>query len=193
MSHTLYHYVHCPYCVRVRMACGYLNIPYKSIVLSYDDEETPVALSNKKMLPIMKSSNGIMNESLDIIKVLDKKNALNLEHYFDRKEEIDKLLKEIGRSVHSLCMPYWIFTAEFDSKARKYFQDKKEVSKGPFSKLVEQKDYFLKELKSVLKREEKNIENFYLTKDLDILDIVLSSHLWGMFVYPDFQFDDDLQ
>ena len=35
----LYHYVHCPFCVRVRLALGFLNIPFESHVIAYDDEE----------------------------------------------------------------------------------------------------------------------------------------------------------
>ena len=52
----LYHYVHCPFCVRVRMALGHLKIPYESIVLPYDEEEIPLEMCQKKMLPILKLS-----------------------------------------------------------------------------------------------------------------------------------------
>ena len=54
----LYHYVHCPFCVRVRMGLGYLGINFESIVLAYDDEKTPVKLTGKKMLPILVSDDG---------------------------------------------------------------------------------------------------------------------------------------
>ena len=43
MELKLYHYVHCPFCVRVRMILGFLQLPYQSIVLPYDDEVTPVS------------------------------------------------------------------------------------------------------------------------------------------------------
>ena len=65
----LFHYIHCPFCVRVRLACGYLDIPFKSTVIPYSDEETPRSIAGKKMLPILKTEDAnIINESLDIIK-----------------------------------------------------------------------------------------------------------------------------
>ena len=69
----LYHYVHCPFCVRVRMAAGFLNTSYESIVVPYDDEATPINLTGKKMLPIWVNDKRLaQNESLDIIKNLDQ-------------------------------------------------------------------------------------------------------------------------
>ncbi len=55
---TLYHYVHCPFCVRVRMAFGHLKVPYKSVVVPYDDAKTPIDLCQVKMLPIIKWEDG---------------------------------------------------------------------------------------------------------------------------------------
>jgi len=190
MSYTLYHYVHCPYCIRVRLALGFLQVSYQSIILPYDDEDTPLNLCQKKMLPILDYSDGAKNESLDIISILDTKNSLKMERYFEKKGLIDNLLKEIGSNVHPLCMPYWIYTPEFDSKSRKYFQHKKEASKGPFHKLIAKKGIYISQLETILAREKKQLNEFYLTEDVDIFDILLCSHLWGMYIFPEFQFDD---
>ncbi|MFP5459556.1 MAG: glutathione S-transferase N-terminal domain-containing protein, partial [Bacteriovoracia bacterium] len=76
MTVRLFHYVHCPYCVRVRLALGFLGTSWESQVLSYDDEVTPVKLTGKKMLPIALIDDVPMNESLDIIRRLDTTGAL---------------------------------------------------------------------------------------------------------------------
>ena len=68
MTLTLYHYVHCPYCVRVRMALGYLNLDFISKVLPYEDVATPLSLIGNKMLPILANNQEVLKESLDIIK-----------------------------------------------------------------------------------------------------------------------------
>ena len=74
MAIALYHYVHCPFCVRVRLALGFLNVAYDSIVVPYDDEKTPIELVGKKMLPIAVIEGKAMNESLDIIEAIDQEN-----------------------------------------------------------------------------------------------------------------------
>lgn len=185
----LYHYVHCPFCVRVRMACGFLGILYESIVLPYNDEETPIKLMGVKMLPIFDFETSISNESLDIIKRLDSHNTLNNELF---TSEFDLLLNEIGSNVHSLAMPYWIWTPEFDEKSRNYFQEKKEIKRGPFKDLVFKSSSFIKDLNKTLEKLESNISPYYNNDKLTILDIALASHLWGMYIVPEFQFSDKL-
>lgn len=185
----LYHYVHCPFCVRVRMALGKLKMPYKSRVVSYDDEKTPLELTGVKMLPIMSFPDGTtLNESLDIIRKLDTTNTF--QHHVS--DEIEALLSEIGTSVHSLAMPYWIWTPEFDENSRKYFQSKKEVKRGPFAKLVKNREYFINTLNLTLEKLEKDIQPFYKAKQFGLNDILLASHLWGMFIVPEFQFSSKM-
>ena len=106
------------------MALGFLNIPYKSTVLSYDDESTPIELSGSKMLPILKKENNIINESLDIILELDVQGKLKTSVFLnekDEREKVENLLFQVGSIVHPLAMPYWIFTPEFNDNSRKYF------------------------------------------------------------------------
>ncbi|MBP9680873.1 MAG: glutaredoxin 2, partial [Bacteriovorax sp.] len=186
----LYHYVHCPFCIRVRMGLGLFNIPYESHVLPYNDEATPKALTGLKMLPIFVNEKGdAFNESLDILKAIDSNDLLSWSLLDQRKEEIDFLLKKVGESVHSLCMPYWIWTPEFDESSRKYFQQKKEGKRGPFNKLIQNKWAYLSDLNAILEDEiEKNLSPFYKSSTLSILDIMIASHLWGMYIFPEFQF-----
>jgi glutaredoxin 2 len=176
------------------MALGLLNLEYESIVLPYDDEATPIKLMGVKMLPIFEfSDNSVSNESLDIIKRLDKDNILKNDSLDEvNLEEVNSMLSRIGSDVHSLCMPYWMWTPEFNDQSRKYFQDKKEVKRGPFNKLIQNKTSFLTNLENTLNDLEININEFYKSNTLTIKDIMISSHLWGMYIFPEFQFSEKI-
>lgn len=195
MTPTLYHYVHCPYCVRVRMAAGLLEISYKSAVLKYDDEKTPVDLIGKKICPIWVDESGkAMSESLDIIAKIDIHNKLKTSQILQSQEwkELEPKLNEIGSLAHNLAMPHWIYTKEFDEKSREYFQKKKEVKRGPFAELVKNRDLYEKELLEKLYALEKNLKPFYLSQDLGLIDILIASHIWGLYVVPEFQFSEKM-
>lgn len=186
----LYHYAHCPFCIRVRMALGFLNIPFESKILSYDDEKTPLQLTGKKMLPIaVYDDNRVQNESLEIIKTLDQKKALRWEHFLREEEQFHLLLAKIGELVHSLAMPYWIWSPEFNEKNRSYFQKKKEMKRGPFFLLVQNQIKYKTELNLILTQEVTPfLTPFYREKEFSIMDLMLAAHLWGMYVVPEFQF-----
>jgi glutaredoxin 2 len=191
----LYHYVHCPFCVRVRLAAGFLGLSYESKVLSYADEQTPIALTGTKMLPIMEDRDGVMNESLDIIKKLDNSNLLNIELLDDPKgkEQINQLLDRLGAPIHNLCMPYWIWTPEFDEQSRRYFIEKKSLKRGPFHQLMKNQPKFLASLAPELDALEPMIGPFFNHHSkLTILDIMLASHLWGLTILPEFRFSQKL-
>ena len=186
----LYHYVHCPFCIRVRMGFGFLGIAYESKVLSYQDEQTPKQLTGVKMLPILEISKSFsINESLDILKKFDTQNLLNWEALDKLKDEIDLLLSNLGLPVHSLCMPYWAWTPEFNPISRAYFQEKKEAKRGPFKNLIKQKDQYLTSLNHILANEvETALTPFYKSSTFSIIDIMIAAHLWGMYIFPEFQF-----
>lgn len=186
----LYHYAHCPFCVRIRMVLGYLNIPFESVVLPYNDEKTPISLMGKKMLPIFDLNGSLMNESLDIIQKLDTANKLNTIEAIKSYQEMELLLSQIGSDVHSLAMPYWIWSPEFDSESRQYFQKKKEAKRGPFANLVKNKEGFLKGITNTLKSLEERLTPFYTSKEITLNDILIASHLWGLYIVPEFQFSE---
>ena len=194
MNLTLYHYVHCPFCVRVRMALGYLNLKYESKVLPYDDEVTPVKLSGKKMLPILTHEIGPMNESLDIIAFLDKTNELKVHEIIQSSsfQDTATFLNRIGSPVNSLAMPYWIFGFEFSESSRQYFKKKKEAKRGPFSELVKNQKFFSDEIAPLLKTVEENLRPFYKSSSFSFQDILIASHLWGLYVVPEFQFSEQI-
>jgi glutaredoxin 2 len=186
----LLHYVHCPFCIRVRLGLGFLGINYESRVTNYDDEATPIKLTGVKMLPIIVDDNGVpKNESLEILKNYDSKNLLHWELLESDSQAIENLIKKIGDPVHSLCMPYWIWTPEFSPESRRYFQTKKEVKRGPFKNLIANKEHSIKKLETILSDElEPQLSPFYKSDKLTILDIMIAAHLWGMYIFPEFQF-----
>ena len=190
----LYHYPHCPFCVRIRLAWGYLKIPYESIVLRYDDEETPKKLSGKKMLPIADLDGDIVNESLDILHSSDKTNQLGVAQIVSSNEfkEFEKRLGLLGEQIHNLTMPYWIYTPEFDEESRQYFRTKKEVKRGSFNSLVQNKKKYANELKQLLSIVSAQLKPFYNSSEFSLYDILLASHLWGLYVVPEFQFPKEI-
>ena len=190
-SPKLYHYVHCPYCIRVRMAAGFLDIPYESHVLKYDDEKTPVELAGKKMLPIWVDPQGKAHpESLDIIQMIDAGDKLECSTLLksDKFQQLQIFLDKAGALVHNMAMPYFIYTPEFDESSRNYFEAKKSVKRGPFKELAKKRSEFEPELIQLLKQLEFYFKPFCLTDRLTILDICLASQLWGMYVVPEFYF-----
>lgn len=194
MELKLYHYVHCPFCIRVRMALGYFQLPYESIVVPYNDETTPVRLTGAKMLPIMEINGRAQNESLDIIEHLDQKNIWNIAGYKKSHAltEVTSLLNKLGANVHNLAMPYWIYTPEFDENSRSYFQKKKEAKRGPFKDLVKKRDQFIGDLLKDLNELSTDLKPFYKSEAFGLNDILIASHLWGLYVVPEFQFPEKI-
>lgn len=194
MSFTLYHYVHCPFCMRVRMAFGFLNIQYTSKVLAYNDEVTPVELTGKKMLPALVSNGKALNESLDIIAFIDTQNILKVKELTNSSDFkfFENFLNTIGNPIHSLAMPYWMYTPEFSPEARVYFQRKKEIKRGSFKELIKNQNHFVQELEPLLRQIENKLQPFYESKTLTLKDILLAAHLWGLYVVPEFQFSEKM-
>mmetsp|Transcript_39184 Transcript_39184/g.85965 ORF Transcript_39184/g.85965 Transcript_39184/m.85965 type:complete len:309 (-) Transcript_39184:164-1090(-) len=70
----VYVYDHCPFCVRVRLALGIMNVKHNVNFLGNDDIPTPTKLCGKKIAPIFEipEDDFIMTESLDIIEKVDQ-------------------------------------------------------------------------------------------------------------------------
>eukprot|EP00566_Odontella_aurita_P019208 CAMPEP_0113589582 /NCGR_PEP_ID=MMETSP0015_2-20120614/36168_1 /TAXON_ID=2838 /ORGANISM="Odontella" /LENGTH=316 /DNA_ID=CAMNT_0000495617 /DNA_START=455 /DNA_END=1405 /DNA_ORIENTATION=- /assembly_acc=CAM_ASM_000160 len=66
---VVYVYDHCPFCVRVRLALGIMNVKHSVRFMANDDIPTPTKLVGKKIAPIFEipEDDFIMMESLDII------------------------------------------------------------------------------------------------------------------------------
>lgn len=192
--YTLYHYEHCPFCVRVRMAFGLLDIPYNSQILAYADKETPEKLTGKKMLPIMGDGQMAMNESLDIMYLLDKNNTLKIKETISAEnfKEFEAYISFLSNYVHSLAMPYWIWTPEFDPESRKYFQEQKEKKRGPFKELIKNREQFISALEVEWPKLKKELRPFYQSDKLGLKDIMLAAQIWGLYVVPEFQFPTEI-
>ncbi len=189
MDLVLYHYVHCPYCVRVRMALGFLNLPYQSRVVAYDDQKTPVDLIGVKMLPILSIDGTPMKESLDIIRKLDMTDSLKNRTDISSAEIF---IKSVNNPVHSLAMPYWIHTQEFTPSSREYFLKQKEAKRGPFKDLVAKAPEFIGELKPLLEQLKGQLKPFFQSGEMRIQDIMIAAHVWGLYVVPEFQFPNEV-
>lgn len=168
------------------MACDFLNIPYESRVLAYDNINLPEKLAGKKMLPIMEFSNGeVSNESLDIVAKLDTENNLFLSVSDKEVKIYENICNEIGSFLHPLAMPSWLNTPEFFNESKKYFREKKEKKRGPFTDLVKRAPELREDLYLFLETfsvPSKFIKGEYLT----ILDIMVASHLYGIYTLLDF-------
>lgn len=146
------------------------------------------------MLPIMSFDEKPKNESLDIIADLDKNHALKISEMCSGKnfDDLNALLNRIGSQVHSLAMPYWIYTPEFNESSRIYFQKKKEQKRGPFKALVKNRKSFEAELTKDLISVSSNLKPFYKSEEFSVYDILIASHLWGLYVVPEFQFPENI-
>jgi glutaredoxin 2 len=174
------------------MTLGLFDQAYHSMVVPYNDEETPVKLTGVKMLPIMTFNGKPMNESLDIMAKLDTQNRLKIAdlQHSENMKPFNELLNKLGANVHNLAMPYWIYTPEFDEKSREYFQQKKEKKRGPFKNLVKNRaafeDAMLRDLEML------DLRPFYKSDTFSLYDIMLASHIWGLYVVPEFRFPENV-
>lgn len=178
------------------MALGYLGTPYNSTILPYSDEVTPIKHTGKKMAPyIMKEDGSFLNESLEIIKYVDNTNVLNVDLTIasDRFLNADNFLNNISPSLFNLLMPYYLNGAEFSEKDRLYFQRKKEVKRGPFHLLVEKRKEFISDINLIIKTElYKNLIPFFQSEKFTLVDLIIASHLWGLYLAYDFRISDKL-
>jgi glutaredoxin 2 len=167
------------------MALGYLHQNYESQVVPYDDQATPVSLIGQKMLPIMAFNGTPMKESLDIIAKLDTENKLQVKNDLT---SVENFIKAVNNPVHSLAMPYWIWTKEFTPSAREYFVKQKEAKRGPFRELVRKAETFQQELTPLFHSLKEKLSPYFESDRIRIQDIMISAHLWGLYVVPEFQF-----
>lgn len=145
----LYIYDHCPFCLRVRMTAGLKKLAIEEIVLQNDDEDTPIRLVGKKVLPILVKEDGTaMGESLEIVKYLDS-------HYGEKRfneairPEIARWLTDVGSYYHLLTMPRYtkMGLAEYGSQAAiDYFEKKKIETFGSFEALLADTPAYLERL-----------------------------------------------
>ncbi len=171
----LYHYDHCPYCIRVRMILGLKNIPYESIIIQNADEKSHYDLVWKKLVPILEyEDKKYMIESLDIVEYLD-------ENYGDKilekeeQEEIQTWLNSVWATTYQLVIPRFIkmWLEEFKTqKDIEYFKNKKEMFIWNFETRLQETPQLIKKMEKYLEELETQ-ENFIAKNTYTYEDICL--------------------
>lgn len=189
--YTLYHYLHCPFCIRIRLTFGALKIPYESKIIPNADEKTLLKLSGKKMVPIITGGHlnpqqSFLDESLDIMRHLDKDNLLGTEHILKNTahfQETELVLNRLGGDVFPLGKIFWPYMMEFKEEDRNYFIQKKNKSR-PYQDIIACKQKHEEALLSSL----QELENyFHPPETLSYRDILIAAHLWAIYLVPEFR------
>ena len=74
------------------------------------------------------------------------------------------------------------------NKHQRSFIDKKSIKRGPFKDLYNARYELIEKINLKLELIENNIDYFYKNSEFTINDIILASHLWGLYLVPEFQF-----
>lgn len=131
----LYIYEHCPFCVRPRMMIAWKKLNVEQVILSNDDEDTPISMIGAKQVPILEKDDGsFMGESLDIVHYLDGLSEIN-QLKENIRPEIQDWLDKVGKYHNKLVQPRMIKIGlpEFaTASAIEYFVTKKEKNIGNF-------------------------------------------------------------
>ncbi len=180
---NLYYYEHCPFCMRVLVTVGLLNIELDKKILLNDDEETPISMVGKKMVPILEKEPGVfMGESLDIVDYLNNQAGNKLEKNADDIAKVETFLADIRIPSYSLTMPRVISIGlkEFETQsAIDYYVKKKSEHFGEsFETMLENTDLHIKNLEQAL-AQYQSLFNELKNKPYSVASIMLFS---GLFV-----------
>ncbi|MEM9423792.1 MAG: glutaredoxin 2 [Spirochaetota bacterium] len=156
----LYHYDHCPYCVRTRMIIGWKNLEVEEIILANADEQSHYDLIGAKMVPILEKDDGSrMKESLDIVAYIDANYGPPLLRS-GTEEGLEPWLEKSADPIRHLVHPrnIRVFTQDFPTQADcDYYEAKKSQSIGSFAaafadseRYIERVAALMDELKSLL-------------------------------------------
>ncbi len=167
------------------MIFGLKSVPFELVTLLNDDEETPISMIGKKMLPILQQQEGqYLPESLDIVAYVDSLGEYGapIVHPSHNSSQLNEWLTEVRSYHYPLAMPRWPLMPleEFNTEsARQYFTGKKEKSIGPFAEafkktpqLIERAHEHLKELEDLIVG-----EPYFWGSDLTIDDFHVFSSL----------------
>lgn len=190
----LYAYDHCPFCVRARMIFGLKKLPTELVILANDDENTPINLVGKKVVPILVKDDGTaMPESLDIVKYVDENFGEKLVSEYIRPE-IEAWIKQVGSYYNHLLSPRFVQLglAEFTSQsAVEYFTKKKTEFIGDFAEnLANSQQYInkinadLTALSALVKAEDKANGEQYSLEDIMLFPMLRNLTCVKGVVYP---------
>ena len=113
------------------MITYYKKINLEHVVLANDDEETPIKMIGKKMLPILEKDDGsFLPESLDIVAYLDQLNTPILGKDNTLKPEMQTIVDKMHDTYYKLVLPRMpnpVFKEFQTESARAYFTKKKDI------------------------------------------------------------------
>ncbi len=153
----LYHYDHCPFCVRVRMIIGWKGLQVEEEILANADEQRHYELIGAKMVPILEKDNGDrIKESLDIVAYIDQNCGQPLlcdspEQY--EHSELNNWLERAAPLIRHLVHPrnIRIFGQDFPAQVdRDYYEVRKSRSIGPFDAAFTNSAHYIGELEPLL-------------------------------------------
>lgn len=149
----LYVYDHCPFCVRARMIFGLKGTPVDVIYLANDDEQTPIGLIGKKMLPVTVDDVGhAIGESLDIVKNIDNIDGQSVLTR-PKLNGVEEWIETYSSIIYKLAIPRWAYSnfPEFQTiSARQYFINKKQAVFGSFSALIDDSEILIAQINQAL-------------------------------------------
>jgi len=182
----LHVYDHCPYCVRARMPFGLKSIPIELAFVTNDDEDTPLRMIGKKMLPILEDADGFMGESLDIVRKVDGWGGTR---QFDGTPSpaILDWLDHWDPVINGLVIPRTpdpVYPEFHTASARAYFTRKKEATFGDFPGLLDRTETFKAELARAFAELVPILPD---PEEASIDDILLFPSLRSLTVMPDLE------
>lgn len=190
----LYVYDHCPYCVKARMILGLKDVPFELKILLNDDEENPIRMIGKKMVPILEKDNGeFMAESMDIVHYVDQNFGDEEMITPSKNDDLVDWVHSVGEVAYRLAMPRWVKVGleEFKTQsAIEYFTKKKEAYIGPFedamansSIYIEKANEKLQELDKLL-HSENSAEAKLSESDMHIFPVLRTLSVAKGVVFP---------
>lgn len=151
----LYHYDHCPYCVKARMIFGLKDVPLTLVPVLNDDVETPTKLVGRKVVPILEKEDGShMPESMDIVRYIDGKYGNGPLLDGPQNPAIADWLAN-RPYASKLTMPRWAQSdlPEFKTdSARQWFKEKKEEAIGLFEEHMKNSAEYIKQSEAGLQK-----------------------------------------
>lgn len=189
----LYIYDHCPYCVRPRIIAGLKHLPLELVYPLNDDEQTPISLVGKKLVPILIKENGEpMGESLDITAYLDNldgKPMLSESVRPEIQQWVDEVSSYYYRLLHPRCVQLGL--PEFATQgAIDYFVNKKSARIGDFNENLANSDTYIERLIQDLARletlvkTENSLNDSYSYEDILVFPMLRNLTMVKGLVFP---------
>ena len=135
--YTLYVYEHCPFCIKARMIFGLKDLAFHLEYLLNDDEQGPIGMVGRKVVPILGKNGQFMAESLDIVAKIDARGTPLLKGA--RNPQLGDWLRRGNGPLYRQFLPRAAaapFPEFATTSARAYFIRNKERMEEPFATVL---------------------------------------------------------